>query len=80
MSTSKASLERWLQGQRRTSERIAREARRARPDLADALERVDELRHFADGLGAEIAPARRDRENLAFHHAWRRVRRAAGLG
>jgi hypothetical protein len=52
----------------------------ARPDLKKALDRVEELRRLADGLGAKVDPARRERENLAFHLAWRRVRRAAGLG
>lgn len=80
MVNSRASVQRWLRGQRRASSRIAREAFEATPDFGDALDRVDELRRFADALGAKVNPSRRERENLAFHLVWKRVRRAAGLG
>jgi hypothetical protein len=80
VSNSKAAVQRWLRGQRVAARRIAHEARRARPDLADALERVDDLRRLADRLRATVEPARRERENLAFHLTWRRVRRASGIG
>jgi hypothetical protein len=80
MPSSKASLQRWLNGQRRASRRIAREASQVTPNLAALLARVEELRRFADGLGAEVDTTRSERENLAFHLTWKRVRRAFGVG
>jgi hypothetical protein len=57
-----------------------REAGREEQTLDDALERVDDLRHFADGLGATVDPGIGEEENLAFHLTWARVRRAFGVG
>jgi len=60
--------------------RIASEAQGAKLSLGEALGRVDELRRFAQGLKARVGLRQAARENLAFHLAWRRVRRAYGLG
>jgi hypothetical protein len=80
MQSSKMLAKRWAQGQRRASLEVARDARRAEPDLSAALRSVDELRRFADQRGARGGRRRAERENLAFHLAWRRVRRAFGFG
>jgi hypothetical protein len=48
--------------------------------LAEALERVDDLRDTADALGATADIRRSEEENLAFHLVWARVRRAFGVG
>jgi hypothetical protein len=60
--------------------RIAREARTAKLPLAEALDRVDELRAVATSLKATTSRTRARRENLAFHWTWRRLRRACGFG
>jgi len=73
-------IARWAQGQRLAQRRIASEARRRNMGLDEALERVDELRRFAGRLGAGVSRERAERENLAFHLTWQRVRRAYGLG
>jgi hypothetical protein len=70
---------RWDKGQRLAQRRIAREAQR-KLSLSEALGRVDELRRFAQDLKAQVGLRQAARENLAFHLAWRRVRRAYGLG
>jgi hypothetical protein len=80
MRHRKADVARWIRGQRRAGARVAKAARSAKPELGAALDRVDALRRFADRQGATIDRARAERENLAYHLVWRRVRRAMGVG
>jgi hypothetical protein len=80
MRHSKASVARWLRGQNRAGRRIAAQAARRPPELDAALRAVDELRRFADASGAVVDPARSERENLAFHLTWRRLRRVFDVG
>lgn len=80
MTESKSAVRRWAAGQRNTARRIAREAKRKRPDLNEGLARVDGLRRFADAQHAAREPARAERENLRFHLIWRRLRRVSGVG
>ena len=76
----KADVARWMHGHRAAQRRTAHEARRSDRDFEDALSTVDDLRRLADDLGATAGELRRKRENLEFHLAWRRVRRAFGVG
>ena len=69
-----------MHGHRAAQRRIAREARRSDRDLEAALASVDELRRFADGVGAASDEPRGERENLEFYRVWQRVRRAFGIG
>jgi hypothetical protein len=80
MAHRKASVLRWKRGQRAAGRRIAREALVGKPNLKDALGRVDELRRFADGFRKTADDARTRRDNLEFHVVWQRVRRAFGVG
>jgi hypothetical protein len=80
MTHGRADVLRWMRGHRLASRRIARETRRSKLDLETVLGRIDDLRHFADDLGTTVDKGRAERENLAFHLAWRRVRRALGVG
>ena len=60
----RADVVRWARGQRLAQERIAREAQRKALGLDQALERVDELRHFAQGF-TRAGGQPSERENLA---------------
>jgi hypothetical protein len=80
MATAKADITRWARGQRLAQGRIAKESRDGGPSIQEALERVDDLRDFADNLSATVDRERAERENLAFHLTWARVRRAFGVG
>ena len=80
MKASKAAVARWARGHELAARRIAWEAGRQRIPFAVALARVDELRRVADGFGAKVARARAERENLAFHLSWSRLRQAYGVG
>jgi hypothetical protein len=80
MLDRKADVARWARGQRLASRRIAQEGRRTGVRLADDLAHLDDMRRFADALGATVSPSDAERENLAFHSAWMRVRRALGVG
>lgn len=75
--TNKADIMRWARGHELAQRKIAAEARRSQPSFQEALERVDDLRQFADELGATEVD---DDENLAFHRAWAEVRKAFGYG
>jgi hypothetical protein len=80
VAESKAAVRRWARGQRNAAQRIARDTRRKRPNLGEALARVEDLRRFADGLRATRLATPAERENLRFHLIWRRLRRASGFG
>jgi hypothetical protein len=80
MPHKKADVLRWKRGHRAAGQRIAREALGGKPNLEDALGRVDELRRFADGFHKRADDARTRRDNLEFHVVWQRVRRAFGVG
>jgi hypothetical protein len=47
--------------------------------LGEALARIDDLRRVADAAGARTPRGRAERENLAFHLTWARLRRAFGV-
>lgn len=79
-SVRRADVLRWVRGQQLAQRRIAREARARKVTFGEALDRVDELRSVASDLKAATSRARAQRENLAFHSTWQRVRRAYGLG
>jgi uncharacterized coiled-coil DUF342 family protein len=79
-SQGRLDILRWASGQRLAQRRIAREARTATLDLAETLDRIDELRELARSLNAKVVRARAARENLAFHRTFARLRRAHGFG
>jgi len=80
MVDDKADVARWARGQRLAAERIARESARDEVPLSEALERVDDLRRWADSWGAVADHGSAERENLAYHLVWAQVRRAYGVG
>ena len=78
MQATAADIRRWALGLETAGRRTAREERTMA--LADALERVDDLRETADALGATEDIGRSEEENLEFHVVWARVRRAYDVG
>lgn len=80
MTERAADVLRWVRGQKLAARRIARERQQDTMDLGAALDRVDELRAFADSLGTRPHRARAQRENLSFHLTWSRLRQALGFG
>jgi hypothetical protein len=80
MKPAKSDVVRWVEGQRLAAERTAKEARREPLDLTQALDRIDDLKRAANSLGARKNGTRAERDNLAFHLTWARVRRAFGFG